>query len=197
VQGAFERPLNIYRCIYSYVNQSRKGMPDAIGGVSWIGFDRPANAVYLPFYCGVPVPDCAQRGVPLEFDRSSLWMVFNYVANYATLKYSYMIKDINALQQQFEGRYLAGQAEIEARAQALWQKNDEAGARALLTDYVATNANELLDAWWKLSETLYLKYCDGYLNTKEELAKPLFYPSWWLRSVGYENGPLSYEEKAR
>jgi len=33
VIGEFERPLNIYRCVYAYVNQSRHWLPDAIGGV--------------------------------------------------------------------------------------------------------------------------------------------------------------------
>jgi dipeptidase len=31
--GEFEHPLNIYCCVYAYVNQSRKWLPDSIGGV--------------------------------------------------------------------------------------------------------------------------------------------------------------------
>ena len=33
--GEFERPLDIYRCVYSYVAQSRSWLPDEVGGVLW------------------------------------------------------------------------------------------------------------------------------------------------------------------
>ncbi len=60
--GEFERPLNIYRCVYSYVNQSRKWLPDAIGGVVWFGPDRPATTVLMPFYAGaLDLPESVQR----------------------------------------------------------------------------------------------------------------------------------------
>jgi len=57
------------------------------------------------------------------------------------------------------------------------------------------NVNTVLADWWKLSATLYLKYNDGYSNTQKNIADPVFYPSWWLKQVGYENGPTSYQKK--
>lgn len=45
----------------------------------------------MPFYAGaLDLPDAIQKADILRFDRNSLWMAFNYVANYAMLKYSYM-----------------------------------------------------------------------------------------------------------
>ena len=73
---------------------------------------------------------------------------------------------------------------VAAYGQWLKVQADLEGAQALLKD------------WWKLSEDLYLKYNDGYINDQKALAQPVFYPSWWLKQVGYENGPTSYEKPA-
>lgn len=96
--GEFERPLNIYRCVYAYVNQSRNWLPNAIGGVMWFAPNRPATSVLLPFYAGaLDLPKSVQHADILKFDRQSMWTAFDYVDNYAMLKYSYMIKDIRAV----------------------------------------------------------------------------------------------------
>ena len=196
VVGEFERPLNIYRCVYAHVNQSRAWLPDAIGGVVWFGPDRPATAVLMPFYAGaLDLPGPIQNSDILKFDRNSIWMAFNYVANYSMLKYSYMIKDIHAERDRFESSAFARQQGLEATALALWNKGDQKGAREMLTRYSDQNAKSVLTDWWKLAANLYLKYNDGYLNTQKTIADPVFYPAWWLKQVGYENGPTSYEKK--
>lgn len=196
--GEFERPLNIYRCVYSYVIQARKWLPSAIGGVVWFGPDRPATSVLMPFYAGaLDLPPSVQRADILKLDRLSMWTAFNYVANYSMLKYSYMIQNIRVVQERFEGNAFAGQKEIEAKALALWNQGDKMGARKLLTGYSDSNAAALLKEWWKLSEFLYVKYNDGYINTDKEIGQPVFYPAWWLKQVGYEDGPTSYEKKTK
>jgi dipeptidase len=195
LKGEFERPLNIYRTVYTYVNQSRSWLPDAIGGLTWFGPDRPATAVFMPFYAGATdLPVSMQKADILKFDKGSMWMAFNYVANYAMLKYSYMIKDIAGMRDGFEARAFGKQKELEQQANDLWKKGDQKGARKLLTRYSAENTSAVLREWWKLSEDLYIKYNDGYLNTKAGIAQAVFYPTWWLKQVGYENGPTSYEK---
>ncbi|MCD6534972.1 MAG: C69 family dipeptidase [Deltaproteobacteria bacterium] len=197
LQGEFERPLNIYRAVYAYVNQSRNWLPDAIGGLTWFGPDRPATTVLMPFYAGATgLPASMQTSDLLKFDKKSMWMAFNYVANYAMLKYSYMIKDIREVQNRFESEAFAKQKALESKAQALWKAGDRKGACKHLTRYAEENTSAVLKQWWKLSELLYLKYNDGYINTTESIAQPVFYPAWWLKQVGYENGPTSYEKPA-
>ena len=194
--GAFERPLNIYRCVYSYVNQLRSWLPDPIGGVMWFGADRPATSVLMPFYAGaLDLPESVQRMDILKLDRQSMWTAFNYVANYSMLKYSFMIEDIRQVQQRYENRAFGRQKELEGEALTLWQSGDKKAARRLLTDYSDRNAASLLEDWWKLSDHLYIKYNDGYINTDKEIAQPVFYPAWWLRQVGYEEGPTTYKKK--
>ncbi|MCG2661257.1 MAG: C69 family dipeptidase [Kiritimatiellae bacterium] len=195
LKGEFERPLNIYRCVYAYVNQSRSWLPDAIGGLTWFGPDRPATAVLMPFYAGVTnLSKPIQTADLLKFDRKSMWTAFNFVANYAMLKYSYMIKDIRTVRNRFEAQAFGTQTGREAQALDLWKKGDELGARTLLTRYCDENAHAVLNEWWKLSEQLYLKYNDGYLNTRDGIAQAVFYPAWWLKEVGYEKGPVSYQK---
>ena len=193
VKGEFERPLNIYRCIYAYVNQSRGWLPAAIGGVTWFGPDRPATAVLVPFYAGATnLPKPIQTSDILKLDRGSMWTAFNYVANQAQLKYSFMIKDVRAVREKHESRFFGTQKELEARALELWNKGDGKGARALLTSYSDKQAAAVLRDWWALSESLYVRYNDGYLNTPDGIAQAVFYPAWWLKQVGYEQGPTSY-----
>lgn len=196
--GEFERPLNIYRCVYAHVNQSRSWLPDAIGGVVWFGPDRPATAVLMPFYAGATdLPTAIQKADILKFDRHSMWMAFNYVANYSMLKYSYMIKDIRAERDRFEATAFARQPQLEAEALALWNKGERAEVRERLTRYSDQNAKAVLADWWKLASNLYLKYNDGYLNSQQSIADPVFYPAWWLKQVGYEDGPTDYAPKGK
>ena len=195
LKGQFERPLNIYRCVYAYVNQSRNWLPDAIGGLCWFGPDRPSTAVLMPFYAGATdLPKTIQSANIFKFDRKSMWTAFNFVANYAMLKYSYMIKDVQSLRDKFEAQAFGKQAELEAKALKFWEKKDRIAARALLTRYSDENAYAILNDWWKLADQLYMKYNDGYLNTKAGVAQSVFYPAWWLKEVGYEQGPVSYKK---
>lgn len=196
--GAFERPLNIYRCVYAYVNQSRSWLPDLVGGLTWFGPDRPSTAVLMPFYAGVTnLPASIQTANILVFDRASMWTAFNYVANYAMLKYSYMIQDIVKIRDRFEAQAFGTQRQRELDAVKLIEAGDETGARAMLTRYCNENAAAVLAEWWKLAEILYLKYNDGYLNTKDGVAQAVFYPAWWLKAVGYEQGPTSYQKPVK
>jgi len=112
------------------------------------------------------------------------------------LKYSYMIKDIAGVRDRFEASAFGKQKELERQANDLWKKGDEDGVLKLLTRYSEENASAVLQEWWKLSEYLYIKYNDGYLNTKAGIAQAVLYPAWCLKQVGYENGPTSYEKHA-
>ncbi|MDO9529001.1 MAG: hypothetical protein Q7J27_07575 [Syntrophales bacterium] len=116
----------------------------------------------MPFYAGATtLPESIQRGDILELERDSMWIAFNYVANYAMLKYSYMIKDVHAVRDRFEAGAFGAQRELEAQAVALWKQRDKNGARALLTWHSENIAEKVLHEWWKLAEHLYIKYNDG------------------------------------
>ncbi len=194
--GRFERPIDIYRCTYFYVTQSRSWLPDAVGGVLWYGSDRPSTSLLMPFYGGVAgIPNEIQRADVLNYSRESVWSAFNYVSNYCTIKWSYMIEDVRKERKIYEARAFDLQDVLEKNALALIKDGREAEARKLLTEYCEKNTIDVLEAWHGLAERLYVKYNDGYLNTEEEIAQYLFYPSKWLKEVGFEKGPTSYKKK--
>ncbi|MCF7936909.1 MAG: C69 family dipeptidase [Synergistales bacterium] len=181
----WERALSMFRCSYSFVAQSRSWMPDAIGGVLWFGEDAPDTTCYVPIYAGVTeVPESWAEGERHVFDRDHAWWAFNFVNNWASLKWSYMIKDINALQERIEGLFFEQQPAVEEKALALYRK-DPAKAVSYLTDYTYTNMLAVENAWWKLGEYLVGKYQDGYVMTPEGKQTQVGYPTEWLEKVGF------------
>jgi dipeptidase len=199
-KGAWERPISIYRCGMFWINQARKQMPDAIGGISWIGLDRPASNCLMPYFTGIDnLPQSIQQGKVTEYTTLSAWWAFNYVANYANLNYTYMIEDIVELQKQLEK---------EAYAKA-YDKNLSVEE---ITAFCETNTQRVLDAWLELSKYLIVKYNNGCITTEgvkspienknygkayveDAFFQKIDYPDWWLNEAGYYNGPISYEKK--
>lgn len=180
-KGAWERPISIYRCGMFWINQARQKLPDAIGGISWIGLDRPAANCLMPFFVGVKsLPVSMQTMKLTSFDRKSAWWAFNFVANYANLKYSYMIQDITALQQKLED-------EAYHEVRNVSEKD--------ITAFCEKHTEKVLKAWWELSEALIVKYNNGCITDEHHIMKKIDYPEWWLQKVGYYNGPTSYAVK--
>lgn len=196
VKGYFERPLNIYRCLYYHVSQARADLPNGVGGVSWFAPDRAANSITIPLYAGSDaIPPSLSRGNVMKFDPSTLWTANNYVANLLALKYNYMYKDLCTVRDKIEADRDTKCVEMEKKAGALYSKGKKNEARALLNQLSNEQSQIVLNAWWNLAEDLFLKYEDGYINTSEKIAQPVFYPSWWLRKVGYEKNDTSYKKQ--
>lgn len=182
--GAWERAISMFRCSYVVVMQCRSWLPNAIGGVAWFGEDAPHSTCYLPIYCGATsIPEALTIGRRDVLDKKSAWWAFNYVSNYADLKYSYMIKDIQETYKKFEGEALALQPAIEAAALDLY-KADPKLAATFLTNYSNAHADRVVKAWWDLADMLAVKYQDGYVNLKT-----VGYPQEWLKSLGF--GPIT------
>jgi dipeptidase len=187
IRGAWERPLSIYRCGVLWINQGRKFLPDPIGGISWIGLDRPEANCLMPFYAGVnKLPESFETINISKFDRNSDWWAFNVVANYATIKYSYMMQDIRETQQELEG----------ATYYAVDNFEKEPGKKSSddLTAFCENNAKNTVSEWWNLLEKLIVKYNDGCITTENEIMQKVGYPDYWLKDVGYDKGPVRYDK---
>jgi len=123
LKGAWERPLSIYRSGYSFVLQARSWLPDPIGGIVWFGPDEPMSTVLTPFYVGIEsIPKSYYTGLSDKFNQKSAWWAFNFVANWAGLKYSYIIKDIKQKQQELESQAFKGVKLTDKKALALYKK---------------------------------------------------------------------------
>jgi dipeptidase len=187
VKGAWERAVSVFRCDYSFVAQVRGWLPDPIGAVLWFGPDAPHSTAYVPFYCNhIDLPEAYDSGSHAKFDPNNAFWVHSFAANWADLKFSYIIKDIQAMQNKVEGRQFAQQPAIENAALQLY-KVDPQLAIEFLTEYSNNNANRVVREWWEFGQTLITRYNDGYVD-----GNSVGYPDWWLKEVGYESGPLKH-----
>jgi dipeptidase len=183
VKYSWERPISTQQTGFSFVSQSRSWLPNAVGGVLWYGVDDTYTTCYVPLYCGMDkVPPSFATGDLRKFSWDSAWWVFNFVANYANLKYSYMIKDIQAVQSELEGSFMAMQPVVEKAALELAGK-DQGLLTRYLTDYSVGHAESTVDRWRELGEFLLTKYNDGYIKNEEGRPEELGYPEGWLREV--------------
>ena len=194
VIGAFERSLSVYRCGYVVVNQSRSWLPDAVGGMMWIGFDKPSACAFMPVYAGVSqLPASFSKGNRTEFNAASMWWTFNLVANYAQLNYGQMIRYITERRQQLEAGSLQAVAAVEQRALERLNSGDPDGCSKELTQFSTETAQHYQAAWQALFQQLVMKYNDGYRVEPNGTLSKLGYPDSWLREVGYEQGPVRYD----
>ncbi|MFH1845480.1 MAG: C69 family dipeptidase [bacterium] len=183
VKYSWERPISTQQTGFSFVSQSRDWLPDPIGGLLWYGVDDTYTTCYIPLYCGISdVPPAYARGSLSQFTWDSAWWVFNFVANYANLKYSYMIADIREVQSDLEGAALALQPEVERAAVAMAQNDPELLA-LYLTDYSGGRAARTVERWTELGEFLLTKYNDGYVKDDAGRPQEHGYPEVWLRAV--------------
>jgi len=153
-----ERTIACKRATYLSVTQSRKWLPDAVGGVVWLGYDNPMTTPHTPFYIGIDqMPASYMVDGRAKFRRDSAWWAYRQVSQLAFLRWQDMVKDIEKVWRPIEEKAWADQATIEAEAVALY-KQDPAKARAYLTKYSHDMANGAVDAYWKLGEDLWSKY---------------------------------------
>lgn len=185
-----ERAISTQQTGFSFVSQSRSWLPDPIGGLLWFGVDDTYSTVYVPFYCGikrVPLSWSYEGGSFDKFSWNSAFWIFNFVANYAYSRYMDMIKDIQKVQRELEGMFLAAQNSVEQTALKLYKQSPEL-ARDYLTEYSAKQAEYVLKRWKKLGEFLIWKYLDG--NVKDEHGKVTHpgYPKEWYERIVKETG---------
>ncbi len=194
LKGAWERTISIYRCGFSYVCQARGWLPDPVGGLVWFGPDEPVSTCYVPFYVGItkiaePYYTCETT----KFTQKSAWWAFNFVANWAGLKYSYIIKDIKQKQDEIENAEIESIRKMDEKALALY-KEDPIKAQQLLTTYCETMANRVVKAWWEFAWVLVARYDDGYINAPEKMAQEVGYPDDWYDKSNWQEGPTKYEK---
>jgi len=180
---AWERPISTQQTGFSFVSQSRSWLPDEIGGLTWYGVDDTYTTCYVPLYCSITeIPESFGYGNISKFEWKSAWWTFNFVANFANLRYSDMIVDIHAVQKELEGNLLAMQPIIEKTALDLSKQNPDM-MRTYLTDYSISNGENVVQSWRNLGEHLVCKYNDGYVKNDEGQAEESGYPLEWLKKV--------------
>ncbi|MBN2135376.1 MAG: C69 family dipeptidase [Acidobacteria bacterium] len=177
----WERPISIYNTSFSFVSQSRSELADEIGGLLWFGWDDTYTTCYVPLYpVMTEVPPTYKDGNMRKFSWDSAWWVFNFVANFARIKYSFMIKDIQKVQAELEDGFISTQKDIEAKALNMATRDERI---KFLSDYSLTSATKTVKRWRELGESLIVKYNDGYIQNEKGRYEESGYPDEWKKQV--------------
>lgn len=198
-----ERAISTQQTGFSFVSQSRDWLPDPIGGILWFGVDDTYSTCYAPMYCGITeIPECfaVGNGDMLTYSETSAFWTFNFVTNFAYLRYNYMIEDIQKVQQAMEDKFVKYVPAIDKAATALYNEDGEEAARNFITEYSVNEANGMTAQWKELGQYLLVKYIDGNIK-KEKDGKfertefglppgPLQpgYSDWWYRVIVEQTG---------
>ena len=159
----YERPTATQQTAWSFVSQMRSNNRY---GIFWFGVDDAACSCYTPMYsCIYHVPECFEQGNgdSYTFSPTSAWWTFNMVANWAYTKYSRMYPHIRELQQAWDDKFNTQVAGVDEQAASL----DDEAARAFLTNYSCSQAENLVADWQRLYIYLITKFIDGQ-ERKEE-----------------------------
>ncbi len=179
---SWERPISTQQAAFVFISQSRDYIPDEIGGVYWYGPDNPYTNFFAPFYTSITeLPKSYTVGTLRRFTKDSAWWAFNFVANYANLRWSYMIKDIQKVQKEIEDTEFELQPYIEKTAMELLKNGKKELMKKYLTRYCVENAESGIKKWWNLADKLITKYNDGYIQDEKGRPHSVGYPESWLK----------------
>lgn len=165
-----ERAIATQQTGWSFVSQSRAGMPDAVGGVLWFGTDDANTCVYMPMYCGmteIPAELAHGNGDMNTFSMTSNFWMNNWVANQAYNRYDLMIPDIRRVQGNIEQDLEATRAAREAEYVAL-AASDPAAFTTLLNADGASIAKDVTDSYRDLATFLLVRFMDGNRKKVDE-----------------------------
>jgi len=190
------RIISVNRAEYVTVTQARSWLPNPIGGIVWLAFGHQDISCFMPLYAGMTeIPRSFQIGDHWEFNRESARWAFDYADFHAQLVYSEAIKDVRAAQARFETSAVERTPIIDKNALDLFQK-DPAAAGKYLNDYCLSNAQAVIDAWWKLGDDLLVKFNKLWIyDTKTRKRSPLPFPDWYLRMLVETNKLQPQPEK--
>ena len=162
VQYWYERPTATQQTAWSFVAQMRANKR----GIFWFGVDDAACSCYAPMYCCINhIPECFAEGNgdSYTFSYTSAWWTFNLVANWAYTKYNRMYPHVRELQQVWDDKFNTQVAGVDEKVAGM----SEEDARAFLTSYSCSQAENLVADWQRLYIYLVTKFIDGQ-ERKEE-----------------------------
>ena len=157
-----ERTISCARATYVQVTQSRGWLPDAVGGVVWLGYDNPETTPHTPFYCGITrMPESYRVDGRWGYRTDCAWWAFRRVSQLAQLRWQLMSKDVKEAWTEIEEKAFADQERIEEEAVRLY-KEDPKKAKEFLTKYCLDVAHNAVQSYWKLGDTLWGRYTNYF-----------------------------------
>jgi dipeptidase len=179
----WERPISTQQAGFVVVSQSRKGMPDAVGGVTWFTPDDASASCFTPLYCGITaLPAPYIKGDYKKFEWDSAWWVSNLVSNLCYDRWSRIYPDVQAAQAKREGELLKMQPVIEEAAAKLGS-TDPALMREFLTNYSVSTGEAVFRNWQEVAGSIITKHVDGYVKNPQGRGRGAGYSPDWLKRV--------------
>jgi len=119
---------------------------------------------------------------PEGMSRDSAYWAHRYVFSVAKIMYSHAMSNVTAVQHELEDAAVRLVSDIDTKMAA----GGIIDAAHLTTMYTE-HAERVLRSFWALPDLIVARYSDGWLADKANVG----YSDWWLKAVGYEQGPAS------
>jgi hypothetical protein len=147
---------------------------------------------FFPFYVSSEViPQPWMRGSMSHYTTESAWWNHAVVGNYASRFYSFTITFIRQIQNEVHINLASIMDELESRI--LSNAEDEYAIISDITTFSVNMGDKINNIWIALFKTLVTRFRDGYVISDTDKAdisiRKMFYPRWWLESVGFFNTP--------
>jgi len=180
------RLISVPNVEYTTLTQCRSWLPDPIGGIVWVALGAQDTSCYVPFYAGATeIPKSFGIGDHYVLNRDSARWAFDYVDFHVQVAYNAAIEDVKAARKTWEDGALERIPEVDARAAELYKKNPKEAVRHV-TGFGLNNATNVVNAWWKLGDDLWVKYnhLGLYDAGKRRSGRiPTANPEWWNKAV--------------
>ena len=186
VKGSWERPISLYRTDYSVIHEIDGSLPPSVGARLWFGPVAAHSTFYVPHLGGqLSMHEALTRGHkggPID-RKSGMWAA-RYLQQIVNLRFDAMMGDVREMQSKWHEKSL------EALSSAVKNADNMTEATAIMS----TLTSDVVDAWWSAIDYLIFKYADGNVygapsECAAGTATAIGYPDWWLKDVGYPNGP--------
>jgi len=183
---SYPRTISKNTAEYTTIVQLRDWLPDEIGGILWIALGAQDTSCYLPYYAGVTdIAESLTVGNNWEMNRESARRAMDYVDFHTAVVYNIAIEDVKKAQFKWEGNALSRTPAVDQKAYNLYLQNPEE-AKKFLTEYCIDNTNQVVAAWWKLADDLFVKYNHFRIYTVEDgdrKSSAIQLPEWYQRLI--------------
>lgn len=195
-----ERAIATQQTGFSFVAQCDANAPKGMTATLWFGTDDANTSFYTPVYSSMTaVPRCFEEGNGdlYNISRDAAFWATNMVANQAYNRYSQMIPDIRAVQQEITRQTFTADSTLRAdlKNKPLKEQSE------ILTRVSHDLANDATSCYFSLNDFLTVKFLDGnikkqnpdgtFKRTETGLpVSPVFggYNERYFRQIVNENG---------
>ena len=180
------RLISVPNVEYTTLTQCRSWLPDPIGGIVWVALGAQDTSCYIPFYGGATdIPKSFSTGDHFVLDRGSARWAFDYVDFHVQVAYNAAIEDVESARKEWEDGALGRIAEIDRLAGDLYKRSPKEAVK-YVTGFSLNNATNVVAAWWKLGDDIWIKYNHLGLYDAEKRRSgriPTANPDWWNKAV--------------